>query len=119
MTIAEARNSGAGRSCRVAADAPDSDRKRCECWCVAFSVWLGDVHLFAPGGLRLTGGGMALRWAAGYSRGTDVEVVVCDGPTPIATFRDGRRTDRQPFRLPAMDETVTVRDARPEVARRV
>jgi hypothetical protein len=90
---------------------------------VAFSVWVGDVHLFAPGGLRLTGGGMALRWAAGFSRSSEVDVVVCDGPTPIATFRDGRRTDRRPLRLPlrlpAMDEELTVRDARPEVTRRI
>ena len=86
---------------------------------MAFSVWIGDVHLVAPGGLQLTGGGMAVRWAAGYSRGSDVEVVVFDGPTRIATFRRGQRTDRQPLRLPAMDDEVTVRDARPEVARRV
>jgi hypothetical protein len=87
---------------------------------VAFSVWVGDVHLFAPGGLRLAGGGMAMRWAAGYSRGTEADVVVCNGPTAIATFRRGERRDWRPFRLPALDDgELTLRDARPQVARRV
>ena len=43
--------------------------------------------MFAPGGLVLTDGAVALAWAAGYSRSLDAEVAVLDGATLIATFR--------------------------------
>lgn len=52
-----------------------------------FSVWVGDRHLFAPGGLALTDRALAVAWAAGYSRSVDAEVAVMDDGRVVATFR--------------------------------
>ena len=52
-----------------------------------FSVWVGDRHLFAPGGLELPDGPTALAWAAGYSASVDAEVAVLDAGRVVATFR--------------------------------
>ena len=69
-----------------------------------FSVWVGDRHLFAPGGLELSDRAAAVGWAAGYSASVDAEVAVVDAGRVIATFR---RTEP-----PLLDAEVRITDTR-------
>jgi hypothetical protein len=69
-----------------------------------FSVWVGDRHLFTPGGLELGDRATAVGWAAGYSASVDAEVAVLDAGRVIATFR---RTA-----APVLDAELRVIDAR-------
>jgi hypothetical protein len=70
-----------------------------------FSVWVGDRHLHAPGGLVLADRTTAIAWAAGYSASVDAEVAVLDAGGVVATFRrvappaaEIRVADRRPLR---------------------
>ncbi len=79
-----------------------------------YSVWIGDLHLATPWGLRLADAPTALRWAQGYSRVATAEVVVMAGAQTLAVFRDGA-----PAGAPAPPDAeprVIDRRARPSLA---
>jgi hypothetical protein len=80
---------------------------------VAYSVWLGDVHLFAPGGLPLADADVALRWAAGYSRRAHADVTVCHRAEVIATYRRGERLGDGPLPAGAEPRVLDTRPVRP------
>jgi len=70
-----------------------------------FTVWVGDRHVHAPGGLELTDRATAVAWAAGYSASVHAEIAVLDAGRVIATFRRAVP--------PVLDAEMRVIDARP------
>jgi hypothetical protein len=79
-----------------------------------YSVWIGDLHLATPWGLRFADAPTALRWAQGYSRVAGADVMVMEGARTLAVFRDGARSGAPA--PPDAEPRVIDRRTRPSLA---